>query len=186
MVGYLPETLNIAGVEYEINTDFRACLSIFTAFSDPELTNEDKVQVMLIILLGEENLAKISDYSEACRRALWFLNCGKDMKDDAEESPLSPTMDWEQDELLIFSGIATTIGRDVRMDPVCHYWAFMAYFLGMEECTFTVIRSIRRKMAKHQKLEKWEQDFYRENRKIVDIRKEREMKERLFEEVFGR
>ena len=186
MVGYLPETLNIGGVEYEVNTDFRASLSILTAFGDPDLTNEDKVRVMLVILFGDENLAKIDDYTEACKKALWFLNCGKDENGDAEESSLSPTMDWEQDELLIFSGIATTIGRDVRMDPACHYWAFMSYFLGMGECAFTVIRSIRRKMARHQKLEKWEQEFYRENRKVVEIKKEAEMKQRLFEQVFGR
>ncbi len=116
---------------------------------------------------------------------MWFLNCGKEAptKDDDDISP--PLMDWEQDEQLIFSGIAKTVGRDIRMDAYCHYWSFMSYFMGMGECTFTYVKSIRHKLARHEKPEKWEQDFYRENREVVNIKREAEMREDLFKQVFG-
>ena len=37
------------------------------------------------------------------------------------------------------------------------------------ECTFSNIISIRSKKQKGQKLEKWEQNFYKENRKMIDL-----------------
>lgn len=185
MVGYLPETLEIGGMEYEINSDFRACLTVLTAFNDSELTNQDKLMVMIVVFFGEENISCITDYAEAYSKVVWFLNCGKNITEAEDERPLPPLMDWEQDEQLIFSGIAATIGRDIRMDTYCHYWSFISYFMGMGECTFTAVKSIRHKLAKHEKLEKWEQDFYRDNREVVDIKREAEMKENLFKQFFG-
>lgn len=185
MIGELPETLEVGGVEYEINCDFRACLAILTAFGDNELANRDKAFVALDIIYGEENLAKITDYSEAYSKAVWFLNCGKDIAERTEENHQPPLVDWEQDEQLIFSGIAATVGRDIRMDAFCHYWSFVSYFLGMGECTFTAVKSIRYKLARHEKLEKWEQEYYRANREVVDIKRETEKREELFKQVFG-
>jgi hypothetical protein len=37
------------------------------------------------------------------------------------------------------------------------------------ECTFSNIVSIREKKIKGKKLEKYEQEFYRENRKLIDL-----------------
>ena len=37
------------------------------------------------------------------------------------------------------------------------------------ECTFSTVVSIRSKRAKGKKLDKWEEEFYRENRKMIDL-----------------
>ena len=185
MVGILPTTLEADGVSYEINSDFRACLAVLAAFEDASLTNRDKLTVALTILYGEENLPRIVNYKEAYEKAMWFLNCGKAFAETEPDELAPPLMDWEQDEQLIFSGIAATIGRDVRAEGYCHYWAFISYFMGMGECTFTAVKAIRHKLGKHEKLEKWEQDFYRENRELVDLRREVDWKEELYKRVFG-
>ena len=50
MIGYLPKSLTIAGKEIEIRTDYRIALNIFVAYSDPDLSIEEKVEVMLTCL----------------------------------------------------------------------------------------------------------------------------------------
>ena len=47
MIGYLPTTLEVAGKEYSICSDYRVALVIFEAFDDPELNEYDKMAVML-------------------------------------------------------------------------------------------------------------------------------------------
>ena len=187
MFGYLPDTLEIGGIEYEINSDFRVCIATLMMLEDDDLSDDEKIVIMMVRLFGEESIAKITEFGEACRKTIWFLNCGRDSepREDGFAIPSSLIMDWEQDERLIFAGIAKTVGRDIRADEYCHFWSFMAYFMGMGECAFTTVKSIRYKIARHQKLEKWEQVFYRENREIIDIRKNIEKGERLFNEVFG-
>jgi len=182
-VGSLCNMLEVGGVEYEINTDFRDCLELIMILEDESIPDVEKAAEILATLYGEEHLEKITNVNEAISKAIWFLNCGKEIIDDGRSH--TPLMDWEQDEQLIFSGISAAVGRDVRMDENCHYWAFMSYFMAMGECTFTFVQSIRNKLSKHIKLEKWEQDFYRQNRHIVDIKKDLDKREEMFKLVFG-
>ena len=53
MIGQLPESLSVSGVEYGIRTDFRDVLSILEAFNDPELENSERVYVCLFILFRD-------------------------------------------------------------------------------------------------------------------------------------
>lgn len=46
----------------------------------------------------------------------------------------------------------------------------MAYFNAIGEGQLSTIVSIRDKLSRHKKLEKWEQDFYKKNRKAVDLK----------------
>jgi len=52
-----------------------------------------------------------------------------------------------------------------------HWWTFFSYYMEIGEGLFSQVVSIRSKKAQHKKLEKYEQEFYRENKKLVDIRK---------------
>ena len=38
------------------------------------------------------------------------------------------------------------------------------------DCTFSTILDIRRKLRKHKKLEKWEREYYDENRELINIK----------------
>lgn len=50
MIGQLPQSVMVNGVERAIRTDFRDVLNIIAAFSDPELENSEKVYVTLVVL----------------------------------------------------------------------------------------------------------------------------------------
>ena len=43
--------------------------------------------------------------------------------------------------------------------------------MEIEEGTFSVVLGIRQKKSKGKKLEKWEQEFYRNNQRLCDLRK---------------
>ena len=47
-IGSLPTSLTINGKPYEIRSDFRVGLNIIQAFTDPELSKSEKIEVLLI------------------------------------------------------------------------------------------------------------------------------------------
>jgi hypothetical protein len=54
-------------------------------------------------------------------------------------------------------------------DKFTHWWTFIGGYREIGECTFANIVGIRSKRAKGKRLEKWEEEFYRENKKMVDL-----------------
>ena len=79
----LPESVDISGVMYQINTDFRTCLKTIMAFEDPELTPQEKSSLLLSNLYPEIP----SDIKQAMAQANLFLNGGKVNDDENESEP---------------------------------------------------------------------------------------------------
>jgi hypothetical protein len=62
------------------------------------------------------------------------------------------------------------LGYSVRSaDKYTHWWDFMGAYMEIGDCVFANIISLRNKKQKGKKLEKYEQEFYQENRKMVDL-----------------
>lgn len=164
MIGRLPTSLNIDGKEYKIRTDYRDCLLIFQAFNDVELTDYDKMQVTVQVLY--ENIP--DNFEEAYSKAVWFLDC-----DDTVNKPHSkkPLYDFEQDEQMIFSAINKVANKEIRSVEYMHWWTFMGYFNEIGECQFSTVVSIRDKKQKGKKLEKWEQEYYRNNKETIELKR---------------
>lgn len=159
----LPTSICIAGEEYEIRSDFRAVIDILIACSDPELTDYQKMDVMLDILYVED--IPLSGYEEACQKACEFIDAG--VKPDSK--PKHRLMDWEQDASIVIPAVNKVAGMEVRSVPYLHWWTFLGYFMEIGESLFSQVVSIRQKKAKHQKLDKWERDWERENASIVRL-----------------
>lgn len=64
----LPETIELGGEEYDIRTDFRAILDILKAMADPELSDQEKSQVMLEILYWDPEEIPIEYLNEALEK----------------------------------------------------------------------------------------------------------------------
>lgn len=168
MIGRLPTSLVVAGTEQKIRPDFRDVLVIMQAFNDQELSPREKYDVMLTILYEEPDGIPPEAIPEAIEKALWFLDCGQQETDNP--SPVK-VMDWEQDESLVFPAVNKVAGQEVRNTEYMHWWTFMGYFMEIDDGTFSTVVGIRKKKVKGKKLEKWEQEFYRNNRKLCDLRK---------------
>lgn len=169
MIGILPRSLIVGGVEYPIETDFRNILVFLAACNDPELTPENQMEILLKRLYrdGYQKIPK-EHLEEAMKKASWFVDCGQE---EDRKKPPKKLVDWEQDEPILFPAINKVAGKEVRSQEYIHWWTFMGYFMEIEEGTFSTVLGIRQKKAKQKKLEKWEQEFYRNNRNICDLRK---------------
>lgn len=196
MIGVLPETLEVGGVEYQIRTDYRNVLQMFEAFQDPDLYPEEK-QIVSVYLLFEDFLcfddvdAAVEDgfdMEEAVKQIAWFIAAGRPVK--KEEHPI---YSWRQDEQMIFSAVNKVAGTETRELPYMHWWSFVGLFNEIEEGTFTYIMGIRSKLNRGKRLEKHEKEFLSKNHDLVEIRpvltKEEQEKEDAFkalvDEVLG-
>lgn len=171
MIGQLPTSLNVNGKELEIRTDYRTCLLILQAFSDVELQDYEQQIIMLKCLYKDYDLLTDEDYEEAVNQAIWFLDCGKSIQEPPKYS--KPTYDWQQDEQMIFSGINKVAGKEIRSLEYMHFWTFIGLFNEIGEGMFSSVVNIRNKKNKGKKLEKYEQEFYRDNKNIIDLKKKR-------------
>ena len=88
---------------------------------------------------------------------------------------------------MIAADIIKVAGHDVRSDSFCHWWTFVSYFMGIGEGQLSAIVSIRDKLRKHKKLEKWEKEFYNQNRSKVDLKRHyTEEEDELLKKLLGR
>lgn len=168
MIGLLPDKLSIGGRDVPINSDFRVALLALQAFNDPDVPKRDMPGIAVDLIIGLDNISP-AEMKEAYEKVRWFLDGGKDYEDNGTLHP--KTMDWEQDEQLIFSAVNNVARQETRALPYLHWWTFLGYFNEIREGLFSNVLMIRQKKAKHKKLEKWEQDYYRENKDLIDFRK---------------
>lgn len=166
MIGELPRSTEINGTEYALRTDFRDVLRILTAFSDPDLENDEKVYICLFILYEDFEIMPETDYESAFKAAIRFIDCGTDPGE--KHSPR--TMDWEQDESIIFPAINRVAGYETRSAEYIHWWTFMGWFMEIHDGVFSNVLSIRSKKAKGKKLEKWEREFWQANKDICVLK----------------
>lgn len=164
MIGELPEALTVGGKEYAVRTDFRAALTIFRALEDPELEECEKQLAMLECLYETPESIPHEYIEEAMERAAWFLDGG----DIPKKTFRAKTIDWEQDESMIFSAVNKTAGCEVRSGYM-HWWTFLGYFAESGETLLQTVMHLRQKMSKGKSLDKWERDFVNEHRELVII-----------------
>nr|DAU71592.1 MAG TPA: hypothetical protein [Caudoviricetes sp.] len=177
----LPKSIDVNGRNYEIRTDYRVILDIFFVLADVELDNCEKGFVILSMFYPEFAEMPPDDCQEAIRKCFWFINCGEEEHSCRNHMKL---VDWEQDLKYIIAPINRILSQEIRSIPYdvrhnsggLHWWTFMsAYYEIGGDCTFSEIVRIRDKKARGKKLDKNEQEWYRKNRDLVDIRKKYSM-----------
>ena len=169
----LPQKLTVNNISYDIATDYKVALLIFEAFNDMELNESEKCIVMLKCLYKEFNAIPEEDYREAIEQAIWFLDGGKEYKTNVKNKKL---MDWEQDEQFIFSALNKVAGYEIREKDV-HWWTFLGFFNELNEGLLSTIIHIRDKKNNGKKLEKYEEEFYNNNRDLIEIKKKYSIEE---------
>lgn len=165
MLGQLPTTLEVCGVDYRIQTDYRNILQIISALNDDELQDNEKVYICLRRLFTDFTRIPPQQYGEAYTAAAQFIEC-----QHSDDRPGPKVVDWEKDEHLIFASINKVAGQEVRMMPYLHWWTFLGFFQSIDrDDLFGFIVSIRHKRAKGRKLEKHETEFFNANRSLCEI-----------------
>lgn len=164
----LPTTVKISNKTLKIrnNCDYRVVLDVIEALNDIELDIKNRIKCALLIFY--ENLEDCDDLESAIKEMMKIINNGEEQTAKQEDKPR--LMDWDYDFTLIAPAISRVLGYSVRdAKKYTHWYDFIGAYMEIGECTFSTIVSIRSKRAKGKKLEKWEQEFYRENKKAVDL-----------------
>lgn len=162
----LPTEIIIDGVSYPINRkgDYRMILDVISALNDEELSEQEKAYCALNIFY---DFHIPPDTQRAANEMMLFINCGEE---DGKEDNRPPIMSWEQDFPLLVAPVNRVLGFEMRTAEYLHWWTFIGAYMEIGECSFSNVINIRAKKRKGVKLEKWEQEFYNENRKKIDLK----------------
>lgn len=167
MIFDLPVALEFGGREWPINTDFRDILTILEAFDDTELSDNEKAYICLHNLYVDFEEIPQSEMQTAYEKAVEFIDAGSEKKKNPRK-----TMDWKQDAPLIFPAVNHVAGYEVRSVEYLHWWTFMGFFMEIHDSVYSNVLSLRQKKWVHgKKLEKWEQEYWRNNKEICELKR---------------
>ena len=164
----LPRSAAIGGRQYKICADYREVLELFELFQDETLPKRLQVRAALELFYEEFETMPPAHHGEAVDWMFRFF-CGGE--EELSTRPAVKRIDWSQDQPLIVADINKVAGCEIRAQPFLHWWTFFSFFQAIGEGRLSTVLSIREKKRRGQKLEKWEREFYRENRSLVDFRR---------------
>ena len=169
---YLPDTVTAGEHVIDIRTDYRDVLTVFEAYEDPNLSDEDKTEAMIRIMFPEPEQIRCltpEEQKEAVRGVLSFISGGRSPDEKKQGGPR--LLSWTQDIEYIIAPVNRIIGQDVRAMDHLHWWTFLSAFREIGgEATLSQILQIRKKKIRGQKMEKWEKEWYQQNRDAVDLK----------------
>lgn len=160
----LPKTHKIGGTVYDLNTDYRDILEIIQYLTDesrPEL-----LRWRIAVGLFYEQPVPDINLQEAMDYLAEFVEAGS-----RNAKPGPKLLDWEQDAQIIVADINKVAGKEIRAVGYMHWWTFVGLFSGIGEGQLSAVVSIRHKRSTGKKLDKWEQEYYREHKDMIDFRK---------------
>lgn len=168
MIGELPSALEVCGKRYGINADYRNILRIIDAMNDERLTDRSKLLVCVRRLYTEPVPQEY--LFEAYKKAKWFIDGGSAGNAGRKESVR--LVDFEQDEPMLFAALNSAAREETRALPFMHWWTFLGLYISLPpDSLFARVVQIRSKLAKKKKLEKWEDEFYRANKELIDLKR---------------
>jgi hypothetical protein len=164
----LPITVDIKDKTYHIRNkgDYRLILDCFNALNDVELSETERILSSVFIFCsdfeGVEDVLRLNEeeLTELVNKMFDFMNCGGQQGGSNTDFK---AVDWDKDEQLICSAINNVANTEIRSVEYCHWWTFMGYYLAIGESPLSTVVGIRNKIAKGKKLEKYEQEFRRDN-----------------------
>lgn len=174
----LPISVEIDGTEYPIRNkcDYRVVLDVIKALNDEDLDMQYRIHCALFIFYGndeldtKEKVLKAFKTKENTQIAINEMTKIISLGEEKEQDDKPQIMDWEHDFNHIAPPINRVLGYSVRDENnYTHWYDFIGAYMEIGDCTFANIISIRNKRMRGKKLEDWEQEFYNENRKLIDL-----------------
>jgi hypothetical protein len=173
-----PSTVLIGDIAYDINTDFRDCMNVIIQMNNPDLSPQEKAVLIIYYMYLDDP----HDLQEGIEKALWFLRCGEDIKDDKKRPILH---DFEKDQSYIVSAFAK-LGVDLYTIDSMHWWVFMARFSDLpEDAAYSRIMYLRSRHSKNELTKEERKQCERLGWDIIEIQKPMTAEEKAFEEMFN-
>lgn len=161
----LPTKIKVNDKIYDINYDYKTAILTLQCFEDEELDIYDKAEIVLKNIYKNQSIPK-EDIEEAYKKAIKFLDCGNEYKEEKIEPRV---YSFVKDENYIFSGINSSHGINLLKEKDLHWWVFMSLFMDMnDKCFFSEIVYYR-KRKNEGKLTKEEKRNYLKIKDLVDL-----------------
>lgn len=174
-------SIDINGVICEFNTDFRDIIDIMNILDDPDLLEIERIEIALEYFYKDDNY-KV-DVRKAAENMFEFITLDSETKGKSSNKPL---FNWEKDFNIIIAPVNRILNTDVRGLDYLHWWTFLSAFMEIGESTFSTYVTIRDKLNRGKKLEKYEERIYRDNRDRIILKpKVDSTTQALLDEVMG-
>ena len=168
LVDLLPETVEVDGEKYEINTDFRISVLFELLMQDDEVTIKEKIiqGLRLYYPVIPPNI------HEAVEKMLWFYRCGKEVvesdpgSDSSSDKQPEKVYSFEHDDSYIYAAFLQQYGVDLQEVEKLHWWKFRAMFISLGENTEFVKIMGYRSIKTTSNMSKEQREFYRKMQKI--------------------
>ncbi|MEG1892104.1 MAG: bacteriophage Gp15 family protein [Clostridia bacterium] len=126
----LPNTVEIAGKEVPIHTDFRNGIQFERLVLDGSIEDAVKVNTALMLFFGD--YARIRNREAAIEAALWFYSCGRYPTSDTKgQKPSKRYYDYAADARLIYAAFLDQYHIDLQTSEL-HWWQFCAMLAGLK------------------------------------------------------
>ena len=184
LIDEVPEYVEIDGVEYKINTDFRIGIMFELLIQDNTFADMEKVEIALNLYYPEIP----HDPIQALEKILWFYRCGKEYDAESPQEGTEGTTQqqaiysFEHDAEYIYAAFLDQYGIDLQDIEHLHWWKFRALFKGLKEDNLIVKIMGYRAIKIDDSMTDSEKKFYRRMKKIYALPDNRtqEEKERDF------
>ena len=168
LIDLLPTTVDIEGIEYEINSDFRTSILFELLMQDVEIEDEEKI--IQALQLYYKKCPKNID--EAINKMLWFYSCVKEntLKADSKTGSSSEKIyDFDYDDEYIYSAFLDQYGIDLNEIEYLHWWKFKAMFKALKEDNEIVKIMGYRSIDLSKVEDKKQKEFYKKMKKTYEI-----------------
>lgn len=128
LIDSLPETVEVDGREFPINSGFRTAILFELMMGDPTLSKKQKVEQAIDLFYPEAP----EDIETAIEQIQLFYACGKKPKgkrSGSKQPRIRPAIySFEHDDGMIFAAFYDQYGIDLNEIEDLHWWKFKALF----------------------------------------------------------
>lgn len=167
----LPVDIDINGVLYKINSDYRTSIIFAKTIEENELTEE---VILKILELYYPIIPK--DIEMAINTIFWFYTCGKSEEKSNSKSTGNnkKIFDYEQDSQYIYSAFLSEYKIDLQDVEYLHWWKFKALFESLSEDN-EVVKIMQYRSMDLSKIEDKEQKkFYKRMKDLYKLKGKRQ------------
>lgn len=164
-----PTKIEVGGLFYEIDADFRTGIAFELLMLDKEFTETEKAARAMELYFPQIP----DDEGEAMEKILWFYLCGREEtnreeKEETESVPKNIVYSYEYDAGSIYAAFLSQYGMDLVEIPFLHWWKFKALFHALDE-NLEFMKIMRYRAMDITKVPKEQKDFYRKMKQLYAL-----------------
>ena len=171
-----PESIEIDGIEYAIDADYRNCIKFESLMFDPEIS--DDLRAMLALRLFYPEIPP--DVPEALNKIIWFYGCGKESNKSSSVGGNGGKRicSYEYDGGYIYAAFLVDYSIDLEAIDYLHWWKFRALFDSLRPENL-ICKIMEYRSADIGRLKGEQRKFYQQMKRIYALPVPRDEAEKL-------